>query len=868
MSKATVSAAFHILALVLMLAPASSIAASRGPFLHPRQLPAFHIGPPRSPAPPLAPAIAGDEFWDSRFMLGANNWVFDMAVSGSDLYAAGDFTAIGGISASHIARWSSTTHAWSPLGLGVDNRVWAIVVSGNNVYVGGDFAHAGGQSANKVAVWNAQTQAWSPLGGGMDDTSFSAEVHALAIDGSGNLIAGGLFDSAGGANAQNIARWNGSGWTAMSALGAGSEEVYAVAASGADIYAGGSFATHGHIAHWSGSTWDSLSGGGTDDNVQALAISGGTVYAGGHFTHAGGVAANFIASYNGTWSALNGGDTDGDVETIVIGSGVIYVGGLFTHAGGGPASRIAAWNGSSWAALGAGVDSNLYALAVSGSDLYAGGAWTTAGGYTAPHVALWNTLDTAWYGLGNSVDGMVYAVATLGGDVYVGGAFTSAGGVPANNIAKWNSVTNHWSALGAGVNNGLNSAVVYALAVNGTSVYVGGFFSQAGGAPATDIARWNTNSSNWSAVSGVSGCPHPVCTPKVYALLADGNGVDVGGNFTLNAGTGTVTNTAVWDGSNWLPLIDTDGPVYALAFDGSFWYVGGSFTSPYSNLAFTDRIDPPHTVGSGLNGPVQALVASATTLYAGGGFTNVGNSGADYVAQTSDLATWAPLGASVNNWVYALSLNGSDLLAGGSFTQTSVLGVNHIATWNTAGNSWSALGSGIDNDVRTLATGANRFFAGGYFDAAGGKESDYFAQWALFADLGLEKTASANLLAQGQRLTYTLVFSNAGPSLATGVRLTDVVPSNLTNLGFTSTGAVITPTGGPAYAWQVADLAPGIGGVVTVTGELSSGSPQTVITNTATIMATNADPNFANNISAVAFTIASLRVYLPFILRQ
>ena len=42
--------------------------------------------------------------------------------------------------------------------------------------------------------------------------------------------------------------------------------------------------------------------------VYALAVSGGTLYAGGEFTTAGGIAANYIAQWNGSsWSALGSG---------------------------------------------------------------------------------------------------------------------------------------------------------------------------------------------------------------------------------------------------------------------------------------------------------------------------------------------------------------------------------------------------------------------------------------------------------------------------------------------------------------------------------------------------------------------------------
>src|SRR5947207_1829757 len=71
----------------------------------------------------------------------------------------------------------------------------------------------------------------------------------------------------------------------------------------------------------------------------------------------------------------------------------------------------------------------------------------------------------------------VYAIAISGSDVYAGGYFTTAGGVPANYIAKWNGSS--WSALGSGVGNGSDRGV-FAMAVSGSDVYVGGGFTTAG----------------------------------------------------------------------------------------------------------------------------------------------------------------------------------------------------------------------------------------------------------------------------------------------------------------------------------------------------------------------------------------------------
>jgi hypothetical protein len=82
---------------------------------------------------------------------------------------------------------------------------------------------------------------WVSLGSVMGSPYL--DVHALAVSGT-DLYAGGRFTTAGGVPATNIAKWNGSAW---SALGAGISYppspswagVYALAVSGTDLYAVG-----------------------------------------------------------------------------------------------------------------------------------------------------------------------------------------------------------------------------------------------------------------------------------------------------------------------------------------------------------------------------------------------------------------------------------------------------------------------------------------------------------------------------------------------------------------------------------------------------------------------------------------------------
>jgi hypothetical protein len=124
-------------------------------------------------------------------------------------------------------------------------------------------------------------------------------VNALAVDGSGNLYAGGDFTDAEGTSANYIAKWNGSAW---SALGSGMNSyVYALAVDGnGNVYAGGYFTTAGgtsanYIAKWNGSAWSSL-GSGMDKSVHALAVDGtGNLYAGGDFSVAGTTMSPYVA---------------------------------------------------------------------------------------------------------------------------------------------------------------------------------------------------------------------------------------------------------------------------------------------------------------------------------------------------------------------------------------------------------------------------------------------------------------------------------------------------------------------------------------------------------------------------------------------
>jgi uncharacterized repeat protein (TIGR01451 family) len=141
--------------------------------------------------------------------------------------------------------------------------------------------------------------------------------------------------------------------------------------------------------------------------------------------------------------------------------------------------------------------------------------------------------------------------------------------------------------------------------------------------------------------------------------------------------------------------------------------------------------------------------------------------------------------------------------------------------------------------------------------AAGSKlTADASLSVVAAADVALEKTATITALA-GERITYTLVAVNHGPSDAADVVVTDTLDSAVTvaDDGVCSTsGTVVTC---PPATMLVGDV---ITYTLVVTAN-SSSAPETLLENLAAVTAATADPNPANN-SGAAWTRISDRVNL------
>jgi hypothetical protein len=291
------------------------------------------------------------------------------------------------------------------------------------------------------------------------------------------------FTNAGGdANADRIAKWNGSSWSALGS-GISNGQVNSLAFNGSILYVGGSFTDAGgnvnadYIAQWDGSSWSAL-GDGVNNAVNAIGVSGLDIYIAGNFTNAGiDINADYIAKLDGgTWAALGSTPLTGAVNTIVVAGASVYAGGDFIDVGGNTnIDRIAVWDGTSWSPFGSGLGATVVSIALSGGDVYAGGLFNDAGGNpNADKIAKWD--GTSWSALGSGLSNFVNTIAVSGSNIYVTGNFVNAGGdANADYIAKWDGTA--WSALGS---TPLNAAAA-GMKISGLDLYVGGNFTDASG---------------------------------------------------------------------------------------------------------------------------------------------------------------------------------------------------------------------------------------------------------------------------------------------------------------------------------------------------------------------------------------------------
>jgi Domain of unknown function (DUF5122) beta-propeller len=199
----------------------------------------------------------------------------------------------------------------------------------------------------------------------------------------------------------------------------------------------------------------------------------------------------------------------------------------------------------------------VYKFVQLGSLMYAGGSFssvTTAPGispggtFTRTNLVAFNPTTGVISSFAPTINGAVWALATDGTSLYVGGAFSTVNGVARRGLAKLNPTT---GAVDAAFNANLASGQVTEAAVVGGRLLVGGTFP--GKLRALNLASGaNTGYINLSISGSVAGNAGPTevyrfaVNPAATRLVAVGNFTTVAGQsryraFMLTLGTSSAT---------------------------------------------------------------------------------------------------------------------------------------------------------------------------------------------------------------------------------------------------------------------------------------------------------------------------------------
>ncbi len=325
----------------------------------------------------------------------------------------------------------------------------------------------------------------------------------------------------------------------------------------------------------------------------------------------------------------------------------------------------------------------------------------------------------------------VLAIAPAGDTVYIGGSFLyvgppTGGGVPVDR-ATAKPVTPYPRIVGR----------VEAVVADGEGGwFVGGSFTHVGSQPRRNLAHIlaDGNVSSWA--------PNP--NLEVWALALSGRTLYVGGDFDslggqprLRLGAVDITDD---DALSW--RCDADGRPSAILIVGTTVYLGGWFTSVAGQArSYVAAVDAttgePMPLQVSLDDRVCALAVRDTTLYIGGYFTaanGVSRTGLVAVDGTSGVVlpwdaqlTRTPINTRDGGpHVNALLVAGDSIFVAGSFTRLGGQARRGLAQLDLT----TALATGFDARPRRLSTfgpdlwglllSGDTLFVAGAFDTLGG----------------------------------------------------------------------------------------------------------------------------------------------------
>ena len=448
---------------------------------------------------------------------------------------------------------------------------------------------------------------------------------------------------------------------------------------------------------------------GTNGRVMDILPVGNRVYLAGGFDYVGPATGYGVGVDAAAGIKLPGAPViDGVVRAAVAdGQGGWFIGGDFKNVGGQyrryaaqvtAAGAVTAWNPKP--------DQPVEALAFDGTTVFLGGAFTTVRDAPAPRLAAVAPTGAANLvpGFQPAPDGRVTSLLLSGGALFAGGEFGAIGGAPHARVARLDRAT---GAASAAFTAGTDQPVrALAASPDGTTIYAGGDFGQAGGAGRARLAAFD-------ATTGALLPWAPSADDVVRALAVDpaSGVVAAGGQFRSVSGVARGR----------LALIDGAGTV--LPFDAALngCQTRHTTSDAHSNPACDTEVD--------------ALTAANGVLYVGGRFSRSGTTSrhdvAAFTLANGALHGWNPV---ASDRVLALAGSGGGVFVGGELTSVNGGVRPNLAALDAAtGQLDPSFNPVVDDEVLDIAVAPDgtRLYLAGHFSTVGGKKHNRMAAVSL-----------------------------------------------------------------------------------------------------------------------------------------
>jgi hypothetical protein len=274
--------------------------------------------------------------------------------------------------------------------------------------------------------------------------------------------------------------------------------------------------------------------------------------------------------------------------------------------------------------------------------------------------------------------------------------------------------------------------IVWALALRGNELYVGGQYTNIGGAARSRIASIDIN-------TGLATGWNPTANNIVYAIAYDSTNVYAGGTFTRVKNQNRTRIVALdfinGNPTAWAP--NADNVVRAIAATNNNVYIGGLFSSVGGqSRRFLAALDP--ISGSALgwdpnpDSAVYSLHVNNSNLFVGGKFANIGGQSRNCIAEvnlgTGVANSWNP---GANNFVFSITSKDTVVFAGGQFSICGGKAINRLAGINLQDASSYSWNPNPNLSVRSTLASGSRLYVGGDFASIDNQARRGFAVFAL-----------------------------------------------------------------------------------------------------------------------------------------